>query len=124
MNRLINNKTLNKIALFNFILLIFYCSFIYWMSDRPSIPTPMIFPQQDKIFHGGAYFIMGMLAWRSFKPIFSMPILTALVFCSLFGASDEWHQTFVEGRFAEFADWFADTMGAGIGILFFKKFFR
>jgi VanZ family protein len=59
----------------------------------------------DKIFHAGAYFIMGLLAWRNFKHLTDSPIILALLsftFCSLF-VSDEWHQSFVEGRFSDIA---------------------
>jgi VanZ family protein len=35
---------------------------------------------------------------------------------SAFGASDEWHQSFVPGRFTDFWDWLADTLGAAIAV--------
>lgn len=106
-------------GLINFSLLILYCSGIFWLSDQPSLPAPKMFIHQDKLFHAGAYFIMAVLAWRSFNCIFNnltiLAIMT-LTFCSLFGWSDEWHQSFVPGRFASISDWFADTMGAVLSI--------
>jgi len=106
-------------------LLIFYCLFIYWLSDQPSLPAPMWFENQDKLYHAGAYSIMGLLAWRSFQHLVSSPIILALLsitFCSLYGLSDEWHQSFVVGRESDFADWVADTSGAGLAIFFYLNF--
>lgn len=112
------------IKILDFTLLFLYCLFIYWLSDQATLPVPRLFSQQDKILHAGAYFIMGVLAWRSFKHLLNQPIILALLsitFCSLYGTSDEWHQSFVEGRFSDIADWVADTSGAGLAVLLLYK---
>ena len=110
------------IKFLDFALLIFYCLFIYWLSDQSSLkPFDFGFDYQDKLYHAGAYSIMGLLAWRSFKHGFSSPIILALLsiaFCSLYGLSDEWHQSFVAGRESDSADWVADTIGAGLAVFF------
>ena len=96
-------------------LLILYCTLIYWLSDQPSLPTPMLFPHQDKLFHTGAYFVLAAFVLRAFRHIIvSLPMLmiSSLVFSSLYGLSDEWHQSFVPGRMSDIADWVADTAGA------------
>ncbi|MCX7102683.1 MAG: VanZ family protein [Methylobacter sp.] len=112
------------IKILNFMLLLFYCLFIYWLSDQPSLPVPQVFSSQDKILHFGAYFIMGILAWRCVKTLNGKPIILALfaiTFCSLYGLSDEWHQSFIEGRFSDVADWLADTSGAGASIYLLSR---
>lgn len=86
----------------------------------------MLFEHQDKIHHTGAYFIMGVLAWRFFNGFFLNPLIISLIslsFCSLYGLTDEWHQSFVPGRDADILDWFADTLGATIAlcIIYFRK---
>ena len=111
------------IKILDFTLLLFYCLFIYWLSDQSSLKNPFDFgfDFQDKLYHAGAYSIMGLLAWRSFKPLVTPPIILALLsiaFCSLYGLSDEWHQSFVAGRESDIADWVADTSGAGLAIFF------
>ena len=97
------------------ILLILFCGFIYWLSDQSSLPTPLKFPHQDKIMHMGAYFILTFFAVRAFRHL-RLPhkalLLICLIFSSLYGASDEWHQSFVAGRYSDFNDWIADTLGA------------
>ncbi len=114
------------IKVLDFTLLIFYCLFIYWLSDQSSLDHPFDFGfvAQDKLYHAGAYSIMGLLAWRSFKHGFSSPIILALLsiaFCSLYGLSDEWHQSFIAGRQSDSADWVADTSGAVLANLLLYK---
>lgn len=110
------NKTLD------FSALTAYCLLIYWLSDQASLPAPMWFENQDKLHHAIAYGIMGFIALRAFQHVVSKPIILALlslVFCSLYGVSDEWHQAFVPGREPGAADWLADTLGAALAISLF-----
>jgi VanZ family protein len=112
------------IKFLDFTLLISYCCFIFWLSDKPSLPAPIWFEHQDKFYHAGAYFIMGLLAWQSFRHFVSSPGLLAMLsiaFCSLYGLSDEWHQSFVVGRESDIADWAADTTGAVLAIFLLYK---
>ena len=110
----------------DFTLLLFYCLFIYWLSDQTSLKEPFDFgfDTQDKLYHAGAYSIMALLAWRSFKHLVSTPIilgLSSIAFCSLYGLSDEWHQSFVVGRESDVADWVADTSGSVLAVLLLYK---
>lgn len=41
--------------------------------------------------------------------------LIAVACASLYGATDEFHQLFVEGRMSDPMDWLVDTMGAALG---------
>ena len=62
---------------------------------------------------------MAILASCFFKEFFSKPstvIIVSLCYSSLYGLSDEWHQSFVPGRVADYKDWLADTLGASIAI--------
>jgi VanZ family protein len=110
----------------DFTLLLFYCLFIFWLSSQTSLKEPFDFgfELQDKLYHSGAYFILGLLAWRSFKHLIDPPIILALVsiaFCTLYGLSDEWHQSFVVGRESDSTDWAADTIGAVLAVLLLYK---
>jgi len=85
----------------------------------------MLFSHQDKLHHLGAYFIMGILAWRFFNDYFKNSktvIALSLCFCSLYGLSDEWHQSFVPNREDDLLDWVADTLGASIAIITIQLF--
>ena len=110
------------VQVINLSLLISYSALIFWLSSQPSLQLPMAFQHQDKVIHIAAYFIMGGLAWRSFLPLSKTRTKTALlclVFCALYGLSDEWHQSFVPGRYCDLLDWYADMTGSVIAILVF-----
>ena len=76
----------------------------------------MTFEGQDKLIHAVVYAVMAWLFWCIWKPMLAgninlLAVLT-VVFCSAYGLSDEWHQSFVQGRDASVYDWMADTTGA------------
>jgi len=104
--------------------LLLYCGFIYWLSAQQALPKIEWFAHQDKLHHFTAYFVMGLLAWRSGRHLVNPPIILALlsiVFCSLYAVSDEWHQSFVVGRSSDVFDWVADTLGASAGVFLLHK---
>jgi len=102
-------------------LLLLYCGFIFFLSSQSTlIETPFDFPNKDKLMHGSAYAILGLLAWTAFKHHLSHVILLAfasIAFASLYGVSDEFHQSFVPGRDADVWDWLADTLGASLMVV-------
>lgn len=104
----------------NTALLLAYCGLIFWLSSRSVLPIPMLFTHEDKLVHASAYALMAWLAWQVFgqrRPA-SWPLVgICVLFCSLYGASDEWHQSFVPGRDADVFDWLADTIGAGLSVM-------
>ena len=83
-------------------------------SSRSQVASPLTFQQSDKVIH---YLVFGLLAtlivrarvvrrtgmWRGW---------IAIIAVSLFGLSDELHQSFTPGRDVEVADWVMDTLGA------------
>lgn len=108
------------------LLLFFYCSLIYVLSGRPVIEMPFTYPMQDKMHHLLVYAILAGLAWRAFRHFLTgnRILLAALLFCSAYGASDEWHQSFVPERHADAADWLADTLGTILSLLLIRYFRR
>lgn len=98
--------------------LIGYCVALFYVSSIPQPPMPDLgFDWGDKVTHAGAFFVMGLLAYRATAWIFPhkpLPILLLLSigFTSLYGATDELHQYFVPERSADIFDWVADTVGA------------
>ena len=84
----------------------------------------MLFPHQDKLLHFIAYGILAVLALNTLKDIivpFRLATCGAFIFCAMYGASDEWHQSFVIGRDASFFDWLADCSGASLALVFYRK---
>jgi VanZ family protein len=99
---------------FDFFVLFLYCGFIFWLSSQSKLPTPDLFENEDKLHHYIAYFLMGLFAWRAFRHLglrVHVLLLVSLGFCSVYGLSDEWHQSFVVGRNTSALDWLADTIG-------------
>ena len=90
---------------------------IFWLSAQPKLPEVLfIFDGIDKVFHAGAYGVLGILVWVALGVSYRRAAVLALVVSSLYGASDELHQYFVPGRSCDVFDWMADTAGAAAGI--------
>ena len=101
-----------------------WCGLIYYLSDQSSLPAPLPFPHQDKLMHATAYAVMAGLFWQVWRQHITpasvyLPVVVVLC-CSLYGISDEWHQSFVAGRDSSIGDWLADTAGA----LLLASFYR
>ena len=72
----------------------------------------------DKLAHATEYAILGALAYRALRAAGlsrERAVTVAVAGCALYGASDEWHQSFVPHRSVEAADALADTVGGAIG---------
>jgi len=72
----------------------------------------------DKVAHFSAYAILAALILRATRTPHSWrTAILVVIVVSLFGAVDEWHQSFIPRRSMSFADWVADTLGAIVGVL-------
>jgi VanZ family protein len=91
---------------------------IFAASSRSTVAGPRL-PYFDKVVHFSVYGLLGTLVcrqgqgWRG--------ALGAVVGVSAFGATDEWHQSFVPGRSSEVADWVADTAGAALAAVLYVR---
>jgi len=75
----------------------------------------------DKVLHFGAYAGLGFLLaamLSSFRLRFRAIFVTLLV-AAVYGSLDELSQLPIPGRQADLADWFADVLGAGMGVAMF-----
>ena len=101
---------------------------LFYLSHQPSLHTPSLFTGQDKLAHATVYGLLGVLllgalpqsagrySWRQ--------ITVSALIASLYGMSDELHQSFVPGRSAEVGDWLADSAGALIAVVLFAWLVR
>ena len=91
---------------------------IYVLSDQPSLDSGLglIDTVGRKLLHFGEYALLCFLWWRVFA--YGVPqrraALLALLVASAYAATDELHQSFVEGRHGTPVDWAIDTAGAGL----------
>ena len=105
--------------------------FVVSSLEQPPLPMPEFeWLTIDKLYHFIEYAILGALVARALvkaRPSVVPARLVwhvAAVFSILYGASDEWHQTFVPGRFATLADWVADVLGSVAGVLGVYLYYR
>jgi len=92
---------------------------IFWASSRPN-PFPFL-PEgvltQDKLLHAVAYAVLGALVFRSLSPRLGVAraVAVAALVATAYGATDEWHQSYVPNRTADPGDLAADAVGALAG---------
>jgi VanZ family protein len=93
---------------------IFYLS--HQPGDRLTLPS---LPGIDKVAHMIAYGFLAATVFfalseqqKNTKPRSAM--LLTMAFCFLYGISDEFHQSFISGRFVSILDLFADCTGAAM----------
>jgi VanZ family protein len=88
---------------------------IFYASSRSLVAAPGGIRVNDKLAHFCAYGLLGSLVLRALGGSWRGAV-AAVVIASAYGASDEWHQSFVPGRSPEAADWIADTLGAIVAV--------
>jgi VanZ family protein len=101
---------------------IILASVIFIISEQHHINLPNLgFEFQDKFFHGIAYFFFGITIVLAVnknivKSSLLKQIALVLLIGLIYGASDEFHQSYVQGRTADFGDWIADAIGIILSI--------
>ena len=91
---------------------------IFVGSTRSEVASPEGVPHVDKVGH---FHIYGLLATLVLRVVFDPSRrwrggLMAVLCASLYGITDEFHQSFTPGRGVEFSDWIADTLGAILAV--------
>lgn len=94
-----------------------------------SIPIPGTFASAspsgaDKVVHGALYAVLAWLSSRAAGVSSARAAVAVAVATAVFAAFDEWHQTLIPGRTPVVADWIADVLGAGAGVLAFHTVHR
>ncbi len=101
---------------------------LFYLSHQPHLHTPTLFAGQDKLAHAAIYAVLGILllgamplhagrySWRQ--------ITVSALIASIYGISDELHQSFMPGRSAEVGDWLADSAGALVAVVLFAWLVR
>ena len=94
---------------------------IFFVSDQPSLdsglgPIDLI---GRKLIHFAEYALLCFLWWRALVTVTtpSRAAVLAFLLASGYAASDEYHQTFVDGRHGSPIDWAIDSAGAATAAL-------
>jgi VanZ family protein len=93
---------------------------IFLASSVPGSELPVLPGQSDKLVHAAVYAILGALVVRAARLTWprwtrARLVAAATIFCLLYGASDEFHQSFTPKRTPDWHDLLADTIGGAIG---------
>jgi len=95
-----------------------YMLVIFQLSSE-SHPVPMIAEHVwDKLLHFLEYGGLGALLYRAFRGegfTGTAALIVAAVTGATYGASDEWHQSFVPLRDSSIRDWLTDLLGGSTG---------
>lgn len=105
-------------------LTLLYAVFIFAMSAFPYAPPQpsLIKPVSATFKHVLEFSIFGFLLLASFRSnskTRKFAFLLAFLFAAFYGATDEIHQLFVQGRTASVVDALADALGGFLGSLIF-----
>jgi VanZ family protein len=100
-------------------------SVIFFFSDQPSLDSGLgvVDDIGRKVVHFAEYALLCFLWWRALVTVTSAPRAAAYAFllASGYAVTDEFHQTFVEGRHGSPIDWAIDTAGAAVVALRLRK---
>ena len=94
-----------------------WAALIFAFSAQPTLPVDLELGT-DKLAHLLAYAVLGALLAHG-QTRSGWPAIAACALGLAYGASDEWHQSFVPGRSVDLADWIADATGVVAGVLFY-----
>jgi VanZ family protein len=95
---------------------------IFYLSHTPGDNLPSSIAGMDKICHAGAYGVLAFTCIFALQPSiagksFLAPGIGIILFCFLYGVSDEFHQSFIPGRSPEWQDLVADAVGSTLVVL-------
>jgi VanZ family protein len=101
------------------VLALVWMTTIFILSSHPMPDIDLGFSAQDKLVHLVGYgllsaLLLGAMPWREGGYRLRHVVLAALL-ATLYGLSDEWHQSFVPGRNSDVLDIIADAVGALLG---------
>lgn len=97
-----------------------YMAALFALSSQSVLPGASLTP--DWMQHGVAYAGLAVVTLRAtaggqWSGIRSRALLAAWIVATLYGVSDEFHQSFVPTRSADLRDVSADAIGAALGLL-------
>lgn len=110
---------------------VLWAAVLFFLSELRELPAGLgrFAELNDKFVHAVLYSTLGVtLAWARRCSAWKPPHWLLLSIGFMYGALDEWHQSFIPNRSPDVGDFFADVTGIGIGYLLFMgmwmAFFR
>ena len=106
-------------------LVFLFCLAIFLQSCFPSPDVGPSFHLKDKVLHVAVYALLAALVARACRLTWPgrfsamQLLLFSVAFSTLYGLSDEWHQTLVVSRHGSALDVLADFTGGVVGALLY-----
>ncbi|MBU1191454.1 MAG: VanZ family protein [Gammaproteobacteria bacterium] len=101
---------------------------IYHLSSQSDINFEISFAAKDKLFHMAAYGLLGVFILGIMRPnptgYSYNQVALATLMATVYGITDEWHQSYVPGRSADPLDLVADFLGALLATWAVRAFMR
>lgn len=97
---------------------VLWVAVLFALSELQEIPEALepLAGVNDKVVHALLYALLGgAMAWGRHSGPLRPPHGLLLVAGYVYGALDEWHQSFVPGRTPSVGDWVADVVGVTVG---------
>ena len=93
-----------------------WAGLLFFLSAQSSLPKiGPEFRNIDKLEHMVAYGFLGMFIMLALRKAHGtrlpLALLLTILIASAYGATDEWHQSYVPNRSCDVLDWTADTLG-------------
>ncbi len=80
-----------------------------------------------KFMHASVFMILAILSINALKTsglTIKKSVIISIFICFIYACTDEFHQTFIEGRTGQFSDVLIDTLGALIGSCIYIIFYK
>ena len=96
---------------------------IFFLSHQPGdLFEPYDFRWGDKLAHLAVYALLCLTLIYAFEDRYrrtakGMVVGVSIIFCLMYGLSDEFHQSFIPGRSPSFSDVAADVIGASLACM-------
>lgn len=118
---LISDTLIRFPLLFHWMTVIAWAGLIFFLSDQPNLPSPPgTWSSVASIAgHFTVYFILSLLiitALRRSDVPTARAAVIGVALATLYGVSDEWHQSFVPGRHPSALDVLVDFIGAACAV--------
>lgn len=101
---------------------------IYFLSSQSTINIDIDFAAKDKLSHMVAYGLLGLFILGTMRLSITgysyNQVTLATLIATVYGITDEWHQSYVPGRTSDPLDLVADCLGALLVTLAARAFIR
>jgi VanZ family protein len=96
-----------------------YLGLIFYLSGQSSVGWATPYP--DVLLHAAEYSVLGVLLARALndglaRSIPDRRLVLTWCLCTIYAASDEYHQAFVPGRSSDWRDVLSDAAGTAAGL--------